>query len=219
MCHKAGVVNIAMEGLALMGAFGAVAFVQLFNGSVWMGYIGAILFSTALALLMALMILKLNANQIIISIAANLLAAGATAFMLRAIFDVKGMLAPKVMNKIPPVNIPVIEDIPVLGQLLSGHYVLVYVAIVMVIVETVILNRTVYGLNLRSVGESQDAARTAGLNVKRIQLGALVWSGVLCGLSGAYLATSMVSSFTEDMVAGRGFTRLPQSPFRTAIPW
>lgn len=218
MCHKAGLVNIAMEGMMLLGSFGAIVFVQIFAGNVLMGYLGAVLFSTLIALLLAVVVLKFNANQIIASIAINLLAAGVTAFLLHAAFGTKGSLTPDVINKIPPVNIPFLENIPVINELFNNQYPLVYVTIIMAVVLTLLLYKTPYGLNLRSVGESESAAQTAGLNVKRIQLGAFIWSGVLCGLAGAYLSTSMVSEFTENMVQGRGFTAFTAIAFADGNP-
>lgn len=138
----------------------------------------------------------------------NFLAAGLTTFCLRAIFDVKGAYYDKNMMGLPKWDIPVIKDIPVLGGIISGHSPLVYLAFFAAILMQIYLFKTVSGFRLRAAGENPVAAQSLGIPVRRIQYGAVLMSGVLCGLAGAQLSLGQVTMFTEGMTAGRGFIAL-----------
>ena len=217
LCERANVFNIALEGMALMGAFFAVAFVSFSGGSVWMGLLGGMLFGMIYSALFALMVTRFKANHIITSIALNTLATGLTEFLLRALFDSQGTYAPETINKLSNINIPGISEIPILGAI-SGHSIVTYASVVLVVVLYIYLYKTSAGLRLWSVGESEDAARTAGVNVTAIKWKAILISGVLCGLGGAYLSIISVSNFTKGMVAGRGFTAFTAYTFGGATP-
>ena len=217
LCERANVFNIALEGMALMGAFFAVAFVSFSGGSVWMGLLGGMLFGMIYSALFALMVTRFKANHIITSIALNTLATGLTEFLLRALFDSQGTYAPETINKLSNINIPGISEIPILGAI-SGHSIVTYASVVLVVVLYIYLYKTSAGLCLWSVGESEAAARTAGVNVTAIKWKAILISGVLCGLGGAYLSIISVSNFTKGMVAGRGFTAFTAYTFGGATP-
>jgi len=217
LCERANVFNIALEGIALVGSFFAVAFVSFTNGSVWAGLLGGILFGMIYSALFALMITRFRANHIITSIAMNTLAAGMTEFLLRAIFDSQGTYAPPVINKLANITIPGISEIPLL-KAVSGHSIVTYTSIVVVVILYIYLYKTSAGLHLWSVGESEDAARTAGVNVNATKWKAVLLSGALCGLGGAYLSVISVSNFTKGMVAGRGFTAFTAYTFGGATP-
>lgn len=217
ICERANVFNIALEGVALVGAFFAIAFVSFTGGNVWIGLLGGILFGVIYSALLAIMITRFKANHIITSIALNTLAAGLTQFLLRAIFDSQGTYTPPVINKLANITIPGIQEIPLLGAI-SGHSIVTYVAILIVVILYVYLYKTSSGLRLWSVGESEDAARTAGVNVVATKWKAILFSGALCGLGGAYLSIISVSNFTKGMVAGRGFTAFTAYTFGGATP-
>ena len=217
ICERANVFNIALEGVALVGAFFAVTAVSFSGGSVWMGLLGGILFGVLYSALFALMITWFKANHIITSIALNTLASGLTQFLLRAIFDSQGTYAPPVINKLSNITIPVLCDIPLL-KAFSDHSIVTYASIVIVVVLYIYLYKTKPGLRLWSVGESEDAARTAGVNITATKWKAVLFSGALCGLGGAYLSVISVSNFTKGMVAGRGFTAFTAYTFGGAAP-
>ena len=217
ICERANVFNIALEGIALVGAFFAIAFVSFTGGNVWVGLLGGIIFGVIYSALFAVMITRFKANHIITSIALNTLAAGLTQFLLRAIFDSQGTYTPPVINKLSNITIPGIDSIPLLGAV-SGHSIVTYVAILVVVVLYIYLYKTSAGLRLWSVGESEDAARTAGVNVVATKWKAILFSGALCGLGGAYLSIISVSNFTKGMVAGRGFTAFTAYTFGGATP-
>ena len=217
LCERANVFNIALEGMALMGAFFAVAFVSFTGGSVWAGLAGGMIFGMIYSALFALMITKFKANHIITSIALNTLASGLTEVLLRAIFDSQGTYAPETINKLSNINIPGISQIPLVGAI-SGHSIVTYASVVIVVILYIYLYKTSSGLRLWSVGESEDAARTAGVNVTAVKWKAVLLSGLLCGLGGAYLSVISVSNFTKGMVAGRGFTAFTAYTFGGATP-
>ncbi len=217
LCQRAGVFNIALEGFALVGAFAGVAFVQVSSGNVYIGMLGATFSGLLFSVIYALFVTRFKANYIISSIAMNMLGLGLTSFLLRALFDVQGRLAPDVINKLSPINIPIIKDIPILNSL-SGHSIITYVTIVLVFLVYIMLFKTRFGLAICAVGESENAATTAGINPTKVRWGAILISGALCGLAGAYLSTVIVSQFSENMVAGRGFTAFTAVAFGNAHP-
>lgn len=218
MCQKAGVFNIALEGFMLVGAFAGVAFVQA-TGSAFVGIIGAMIFGLLISALFALAVVKFKADPIISGIAINILSLGLTSYLLKAIFSVQGSIRLGEYAKVPNVKIPLISDIPGIGEAIGSQSIVTYAAIILVVVIMIIMNRTSYGLNVRSIGESEDAALTAGIKPSRIKWSVILISGLLCGLAGAYLSTSVVSEFSENMVQGRGFTAFTAVVFGNANPF
>lgn len=217
LCQRAGVFNIALEGFSLMGAFAAIAFVQVSGGNVWMGLLGATLIGALYSSIFALFVTRFKANHIIASIAMNMLATGLTSYLLRALFDVQGRIAPDQIDKLNNISIPVFKDIPILNCL-SGQSIVTYLAILLIAVVYVVLFKTKTGLNICAVGESVDAAMTAGVQPDIIRWKVVLISGAFCGLAGAYLSTITVSQFSEDMVQGRGFNAFTALVFGNAHP-
>ncbi len=217
LCQRAGVFNIALEGFSLIGAFAAVAVVQFTGGSVWMGLLGAAVIGIMYSALYALFVTKFKANNIIASIAMNTLAAGVTSYLLRAMFDVQGAYSPDEIHKLNMIRIPILEEIPILNAL-SGQSIITYLAILMVVIIYILLFRTKAGLNICAVGESEEAARTAGVRPAFVKCQVVLASGALCGLAGAYLSIISVSQFSEDMIQGRGFNAFTAFVFGNAHP-
>jgi len=207
ICARVGLFNVGLEGMMLVGAFTAIVGNYL-TGSIIMAILFSIVFTLLFSLLFAYMSINLQANVIVVGISLNFLAAGLTTFALRAIFNVKGAYYNKDMRGLPNVDIPIIKDIPILGDILSGQSVLVYAAIIIVFVLQFYLFRTVSGFRLLAAGENQTAARSIGLPVARIQYRAILICGVLCGLAGAQLSLGNVTMFTEGITSGRGFIAL-----------
>lgn len=207
VCARVGLFNVGLEGLMLIGAFSAIVGNYL-TGSIAVALLFAIGCTLVFSLLFAFMSIQLQANVIVVGIALNFLALGLTTFSLRAIFDVKGAYYDKNMVGLPKLHIPFIEDIPWLGYVVSGHSILVYASIIIVIALHYYLFRTVSGFRLLAAGENPTAARSLGIKVTRIQYGAVLLCGALCGLAGAQLSLGNVTLFTEGMTAGRGFIAL-----------
>lgn len=204
VCERAGVFNIALEGFMLAGAFAAVLG-SFFTGSPWLGALTAMAAGVAMGLVFAEFNLRRGGDPIVVSIAVNILAAGLTTFLLRAIFHASGAFSNPGIIGFGPVDIPLVGDIPVVGLILSGQSALFYVALVAVAALHVFFVRHRLGLRIRAAGENPAALLAGGVSPRRVQLAALVICGALCGLGGAQLSIANVNLFVENMSAGRGW--------------
>jgi len=162
--------------------------------------------------------LRFRAHIFIAGIAVTFLAYGLTALLLKSVFDQDGVFASPRIPAFPVLHIPGVEDIPVLGAIVSGHTLLVYVAYLLVPFVSWTLYRTRWGLRVRMIGEAEDAALAAGVNVDAIKFQAMVISGLLCGLAGAYLSLGYVSLFAKQMTAERGLIALAAILFAKGRP-
>ncbi|MEG2783549.1 MAG: ABC transporter permease [Lachnospiraceae bacterium] len=217
LCQRAGVFNIALEGFSLVGAFAAIAVVQFTSGNVYMGLLGAMVIGAVYSALFALFITKFKADNIIASIAMNMLGMGLTSYLLRAMFDVQGAYSPDKIQKLEMITIPLIKDIPIL-KCISGQSIVTYFAIAMIIVIYIMLFKTKRGLGICAVGESEEAAKTAGVRPVLVKWEVILMSGALSGLAGAYLSTVSVSQFSENVIQGRGFNAFTALVFGNAHP-
>jgi simple sugar transport system permease protein len=217
MSMRAGTFNLALEGQMLVGAFFAIAAAQ-FSGNTWIGVVAGAVAGIVLSGVFALAVLRFEANDIVTSVAVNLLALGLTGFLLKAMFGTSGVFRPEHFEPLPAWRIPWIEEIPVFGRMLSGQTPLVYAGLALALVTGVVLYRMPFGLAVRSVGEQPDAARTAGIPPTRTKLAAVLISGLLCGLGGAHLALGYASEFSEAMTQGRGFTAFIAAVFGQLDP-
>lgn len=198
LCERAGVFNIGLEGMMLVGCFAAVAG-SWFTGSAWAGVLAAALASAGYSLILAVGAITLRGDAVVLGVAMNLLAVGLTSFLLRTVFGVQGTFSDPSLAGLPGI------DLPFLGPVLSGHSALVYLSWAVVAATALFLSRHAWGLRLRGVGEAPDAAATLGVSPAKYKYGAVLASGVLCGLAGAQLALGNVTLFSENMTAGRGW--------------
>ena len=217
LSYQVGLINIALEGMMLSGAFAAVVFGYEL-GSTWLGVLLAAGVGAALGALFALAVITLRSNLIVAGLALNFLATGGTAYLMDILYDQSGTLAPEGLSKLPAVTIPLLDDAPVLGEILSGHSPLVYVSWLMVPLTSIFLYRMVVGGHIRAVGEHPEAAQTAGISVKGMQYLALILGGLLCGLAGAHLSVGDLPLFRERMTNDRGFIALAAVYFAAARP-
>ena len=206
--ERGGVINIALEGIMLAGAFTAAA-VTVFTHNPWIGLMAAAVAGLLVALIHAVASIRFKADQVVVGTAINILFLGVPALVSGALFESTGS-TPQLPREqtLPDWNIPVIDSIPVLSQLLSGHKPIVYIALIAVPVSYYVMFRTRFGLRLRAVGENPEAADTAGVSVSRMRYAGVLLSGVLAGIGGAYLSIGQNSLFTRNMTAGRGFIAL-----------
>ncbi len=218
LCYKTGVLNLALEGIMLIGAFASVSVVIWSGGNVWLGLLGGIIAGGLIALVFGLAVVRFRANHIISSIAINMLGLGLTTYLLRALFETQGQIRPPLIDKLPLLNMPMLEKVPVIGKALNGQSPITWLAFLLVIACYILIYKTEFGLNICAVGESEDAARTAGVSPERIRWQVIVLAGLLCGLAGGYIATVTVSEFTENMISGRGFTAFTAVVFGGAHP-
>ena len=214
---RAGVMNIGLEGImlssALLGVIGSA-----FTQSALIGLICAIAPGVLMGSIMAYFSLKLKTDIILTGIAINLLSSGGTVFLLYSVAKDKGMSTSLASLTMPVVQIPIIQSIPILGPMISGHNVLTYLAFILVGVVWLLLYKTSLGLKIRVVGENPDAAESVGINVKKIQYTALAISGALAAMGGAYMSMGYMDKFARDMTAGRGFIALAAEALGRGTP-
>lgn len=214
---KAGVFNISMEGTMLTSAFFAVLG-GYFLGDPWLGVLSAILAGLLLSLIYALFVVGFRANEFVVGIAINIFATGFTVFLLRAIFGVKGSFISPQLRGLPQLSWPLLDGVPVLGALLNGHSVLIYLSWALVALCSLLLYRTPVGLWMRAAGEHPEALETAGKSVGRVRTFAILLCGVFCGLAGAHLSLGYLRGFTEGMTDGRGWIALAAVLFGQGDP-
>ncbi len=215
---RAGILNIAGEGMILIGAWFAVAGSYFFHSS-FVGLLAAMLSGLLVGGLFALFSLKFRANIIVMGIAINIFATSATIFLTRAVFKVAGSFSDPSLQGFGPIDIPILKDIPVLGPILSGYTFPVYLTWLLVVLTSIFLYRTPWGLHLRAVGENPQAAETLGINVGRIRFLSVMASGVFASLAGVYLALGHLNGFVDKMAAGRGFIGMAVNTFAGGVPF
>lgn len=205
ICQRSGVFNVALEGLMLIGAFAAVT-ASFFSGSWVFAIVVAITAGMLTSLVLAYGAVHRRGDAVVIGIALNLLAVGVTGVLLKAIFNVAGILQSDQVVGIPTL-LPdsVVRPVPFLGDALATATLITLMAFAFVPAVQWGLYRTVLGLRLRGVGEHAEAAATLGVDPVRLQYLAVLVSGALCGLAGAQLALGNIVKFAEQMTAGRGW--------------
>jgi simple sugar transport system permease protein len=204
---KAGIMNISMEGTMLFSALAGVI-VSAFTQNVWLGLLGAICAGMFLSFILACFTLELKTDVILGGIAINLFADGGSIFILYMMTKDKGTSVSLPSKVLPNLHIPILEDIPVLGNILSGHSVLTYIAILTVFLIFYLMNKTPLGLQIQAVGENYKAAQSVGIRIKKIQYIALVLSGLIASFGGAYMSMSYLPHFSRNMTSGRGWIAL-----------
>jgi len=209
--ERAGIVDIGLEGKMLIAAFVAASASAVF-GSAWIGLFCAILASLAFALVHGYAAINQRGNQVVSGVAINMLAAGLAVVLGNEWFREGGRtpaLPPE--GRFLPFEFPMLYDIPVVGpfaKIFLTHSILAYFAFAIVPISAWALARTRFGLRLRAVGENPQAVDTAGISVAALRYRAVIIAGVLCGVAGAFISTSLSSSFVRDMTAGSGFMAL-----------
>jgi simple sugar transport system permease protein len=199
--ERAGVINIGLEGALIAGAFGALIGAGV--GGTTGGFIAGMLGGVAVALIFALFVVRLRADQIITGTAATLLAVGLTGTLYRVFYGETG--AALSIPTSGPVALPLLASVPIIGPVLFAQPVVTYVTYLALPVLWWWLHRTRPGLALRAIGEHPEAARAAGVRTDRLRLLAILFGGAMGGLSGATLVLAQAGTFAEGMSAGRGF--------------
>lgn len=215
--ERSGVVNIAMEGMMLTGAFfGVVADLAWHNP--WAATGVAMLAGALMATIHAVVSIRFRADQIVSGIAINIFATGITVFLVSRIYGLQDVGHVGQDSLLPYLDVPVLDQIPFFGKVLFQQNVIVYLALIVLVVTQVVLFRTRLGLRVRAVGEHPQAADTAGINVYAIRCGAVITSGLLSGLSGAFLAIGISNTFVPNMTDGRGYIALAAMIFGKWTP-
>lgn len=224
--ERSGVFDIGLEGKMLMAAMCAGAAAAL-SGSVWIGLLAGIAGSMVFAVIHGVASITFRGNQLISGVALNFVASGITVLVAQSLFRQGGRTPPLSGHaRFNPIELPFADamgQVPILGpfyrEVVSGHGALVYVALLAVPVSWWVLYRTRFGLRLRAVGENPASVDTAGISVVRLRYTAVMITGILCGIAGAYMATGLQAGFGKEMTAGRGYIALAALIFAKWRPW
>ena len=205
VAKKAGVTNIGLEGTMLASALAGVVG-SAYTQSLFIGALCGVATGLLISGLLAYFAIKLKAEIFLTGLMMNMIASGATVFIMYMLTKDKGTPTKLKSLVFPQVQLPVIKDIPFVGEVVSNHNILTYLAFLSVALVWFFINRTKLGIRIRAVGENPKAAESVGINIIRTQVTALLICGFLASLGGMYLSMGYVSWFSRDMTAGRGFT-------------
>jgi general nucleoside transport system permease protein len=206
LCERSGVVNVAIEGQLLTGAFGG-ALVGSMAASAWVGILGGMAGGVLISALLAFFAIRYLVDQVVLGVVLNLLAIGLTGFIYEQ------LMRPEADRynqppKVPVWEIPLLSDIPVIGPAIFTGNIFLFTGLILVVVISVGLFRTRWGLRTRSVGEHPAAADTVGIKVLRLRYRNVLLAGVVAGIGGAYFTLGLVGQFGKNMVNGKGFIAL-----------
>ena len=216
--ERSGVVNIAMEGMMLTGAYAGVM-TALATHSVIFGVAGAMIAGGLMALVHAIVSINFKADQIVSGIAINIAALGLTNYLLFIQTGGQGVPSLKDVLRLPNLTWGPLANIPFLGRVLFQQNIIFYVAVLILLGIQFLLFRTNIGLRIRAVGEHPQAADTAGVNVRLIRYLCVIGSGLLSGVAGAFLSLGIAGIFNSNMTAGIGFIALAAMIFGKYTPW
>jgi general nucleoside transport system permease protein len=214
--ERSGVVNIGLEGMMLSGAFFGILGADKLNS--WaLGLLCAAVAGAAFALVHAIFAIHLRADQIVSGFAINFLALGITGYLFIDIYGGEG--TPPDISEIPDVHLSFLSDWYFIGPVLGQLNLMIWLAALTVLLTWVVMFKTPIGLRIRAVGEHPRAADTVGISVYKIRYAAVVLSGILAALGGAYISIGFVNSFNQNMTAGRGYIALAAVIFGNWRPW
>jgi simple sugar transport system permease protein len=204
LCERSGIINIAIEGMMLSGAFAAVAFASIFD-SLWMGLLVASIVGGVMAALHAVLSIKYKVDQIISGTVINILAAGGTRFLNIRLLEPAGMSTP---GSFGIISIPVLSEIPIVGPILFENQPTVFIMLILLVVVNWAVFFTPWGLRMRACGEHPRAADTVGVHVNRMRYISVILGGLIAGIGGAYFSLGVVGTFEDGMTRGQGFVAL-----------
>jgi simple sugar transport system permease protein len=206
LCERAGIVNIAIEGLMLTAAFVSTVVASLTN--LWVGVLSGMLAGAFLAWVLGVLSIKYKINQVIAGTVINIFATGITSYLSQKFIQKTDYQYLNEPGMFPQIEIPVLSEIPFVGQILFHHNMYIYVTIILVVILTIALFHTCWGLRMRSVGEHPKAADTLGINVFRTRYTSVILGGMMAGFAGTYFTLGSSGRFDELLTAGRGYIGL-----------
>jgi ABC-type uncharacterized transport system permease subunit len=204
LCERSGIINIAIEGMMLFGAFAGVAFASIF-GNMWMGLIAASLIGGIMAALHAVLSIRYKVDQIVSGTVINILAVGATRFLNLRVLEPAGLSTP---GHFDAIRIPILADIPIVGRILFENQPTVFIMLILLVTVNYVVFFTPWGLRMRACGEHPRAADTVGVNVNRMRYISVIVGGLIAGIGGAYFSLGEVGTFEDGMTRGQGFVAL-----------
>ncbi len=200
--QRSGILNLGVEGLMIMGALcGFMG--AFFSGSLWFGLFCAVLGGAVFSLIMGFLSITVGANQVIAGTALTILGTGFASFIYREAFGIRKL--PPIVETFQSIRFPILSDIPVIGPILFSHNILVYLGWILVFVTWIVLEKTVFGLKVKAVGEYPKAADAKGIRVALIRYACVVIGGMYAGLGGAFMTLGFMDTYMDHMIAGRGF--------------
>jgi simple sugar transport system permease protein len=197
--QRSGVLNLGVEGQMLLGAYAAF-YVSLTTGNLWLGLLAAVVVGAVMGLAMAFVTVNLQAQQGISGIGFYLFGLGMSTLLFQMM-----MGTVETVSGFPPVYIPVLSDIPIIGEIFFRQNILVYGAYALVPIATFVLNKTNIGLKIRSVGQNPEAADSLGVSVGTVRYITVTLGGILSGIAGASLSIALLNVFQQNMTSGLGF--------------
>lgn len=214
--ERAGVLNLGIEGIMLLGAMAGFS-AAFFSGHLWLGIVAAAAAGLIFGALMGLLTVTLGLSQHVSGLGVTLFSSGLAFYGYRLIFGQPSQ--PPNVVPFDTVPLPVLSDIPYLGPILFDHFLLIYLAFLLVPISFFLLYHTPWGLNLRTVGESPNAAASAGVSVVRKRYQGLLISGALFGVAGAYFSLAQFNAFTFGVISGRGWVCIALVVLGSWSPW
>jgi len=197
--QRSGVLNLGLDGQMLLGAFAAF-YTVIYTGNLWLGVLVAIIVGAIMGLAMAFVSVTLQAEQGISGIGFYLFGLGMSDLLFQ-----KTLGTVETVSGFSPIYIPVLSDIPILGQIFFRHNLMVYMAYALVPIAWFILNKTTLGLKIRAVGENPGAADSLGVSVSRVRYLTVIFGGALSGVAGASLSIALLNVFQQNLTSGLGF--------------
>jgi simple sugar transport system permease protein len=199
LSQRSGVLNLGVEGQMLMGAFAAF-YVTFQTGNVWLGILAAVVVGAVMGVAMAFVSINLQAEQGISGIGFYLFGLGMSTLLFQMLLGTV-----ETVSGFAPVKIPVLSDIPVIGEIFFRQNILVYIAFALVPIAHFVLQRTTLGLKIRSVGENPEAADSLGVSVATVRYITVTLGGLLSGIAGASMSIALLNVFQQNMTSGLGF--------------
>ncbi|MEM3506041.1 MAG: ABC transporter permease [Candidatus Bathyarchaeia archaeon] len=220
LAERSGVLNLGVEGIMLMGAF--LGFIgAYFTGDLFIGIAFSIIIGAILGLIHAFVCVTLRANQIVSGMAIWFLGWGMSGFLYRMIFGIRPL--PVTIEGFKTINVPLLSEIPFIGQILFQQNLLVYISLILIPIMYLAIFKTTFGLKIRATGENPRTADVAGVNVYLIRYICVITGGALAGLGGGYLSLAHLNMFIDNMTLGRGFIAIAivyfgkWNPYKTFI--
>ncbi len=211
--QRSGVLNLGVDGQMLLGAFTAF-YVAIKTGNLWLGILSAMVVGALMGLAMAFVTVNLHAEQGISGIGFYLFGLGLSDLLFQKLLGTV-----ETVKGFPKVQIPVLSDLPVVGEIFFRQNVLVYIAFALVPIAWFILNKTTLGLKIRAVGENPEAADSLGVSIARIRYFTVILGGTLSGVAGASMSIALLNVFQQNMTSGLGFIAVALVYFGAWRPW
>ena len=217
LSNKVKIVNISMEGVMMAGAFFGIV-VNYFTNNIFLAILGAAFSGFIVSAIVAIFIIKFKANAVVVGLATNTMMNGLTIYLMYAIFNTRGVFTDPSLKRLPRVNLPIIKDIPFIGDVLRNLTIIDYFEVFMAVAIYIFLYKTVLGYRVRAIGINEEAARSLGTKTDVYKFWVVALSGILSGLAGALLSMGTVTLFIQNITSGKGYIALAANSIGQSHP-